>query len=156
VSEVLDAVSAREDERVRELVKPLHPADIADLFELTHGPDRPLLARALGSLLDSDVIAELNEHVREALIDTLRSGQVADIAEQLETDDAVAMIEDLEEDEQQAVLAELDPEDRAAIEDRAVLSGGIRRPPDAARADRRARAHGRSARSSIICAKMAT
>ncbi|MBK8628940.1 MAG: magnesium transporter [Sphingomonadales bacterium] len=117
VSEVLDAVSAREDERVRELVKPLHPADIADLFELTHGPDRPLLARALGSLLDSDVIAELNEHVREALIDTLDPGQVADIAAELDTDDAVAIIEDLEEDEQRAVLRALAPDDRAAIEE---------------------------------------
>jgi magnesium transporter len=71
----------------------------------------------LGSLLDSDVIAELNEHVREALIDTLDPGQVADIAAELDTDDAVAIIEDLEEDEQRAVLRALAPDDRAAIEE---------------------------------------
>jgi magnesium transporter len=117
VSDVIEAVYAREDERVRELVKPLHPADIADLFELTPGADRQSLARALGSLLDPDVIAELNEHVREALIDTLDPGQVADIAAELDTDDAVAIIEDLEEDEQRAVLRALAPDDRAAIEE---------------------------------------
>ncbi len=117
VSEVLDAVDARDDGRVRDLVKPLHPADIADLFELTPGLDRPRLARALGTLLDPDVIAELNEHVREALIDTLDPGQVADIAAELDTDDAVAIIEDLEEDEQRAVLRALAPDDRAAIEE---------------------------------------
>ena len=33
------------------------------------------------------------------------AGTVADISEQLETDDAVAMIEDLDEEDQQAVLA---------------------------------------------------
>ena len=77
----------------------------------------PSGARALGDLMGADVLAELNDYVREDLIDALPAAQVADLAEQMETDDAVAMIEDLEEDEQQAVLAELDPEDRAAIED---------------------------------------
>ena len=50
------------------------------------------------------------------MIEALPAGAVAEIAEQLETDDAVALIEDLDEDDQQAVLAELEPEDRAAIE----------------------------------------
>jgi magnesium transporter len=63
-----------------------------------------------------EVIAELNDWVREALVEALPADVVADIAEQLETDDAVAMIEDLDREDQQAVLAELDPEDRAAIE----------------------------------------
>jgi magnesium transporter len=63
-----------------------------------------------------EVIAELNDYVREQIMDELPAGIIADIAEQLETDDAVAMIEDLDEADQQAVLAELEPEDRAAIE----------------------------------------
>jgi magnesium transporter len=117
VREVLDAVEAHADERVRTLVSPLHPADIADLYELTPADERPRLAAALADLLDGDVIAELNEHVREALIDTLEPSRVADIASELDTDDAVAIIEDLEEDEQKAVLRALAPDDRAAIEE---------------------------------------
>ncbi len=42
--------------------------------------------------------------------------QVADLAAELDTDDAVAMIEDMEADDQAAVLRALDPDDRAAIE----------------------------------------
>jgi magnesium transporter len=68
-------------------------------------------------MLDGDVLAEMNEHVREELIDALDPRQVADLAGDMDTDDAVAMIEDLEEDEQRAVLRELDPDDRAAIEE---------------------------------------
>ena len=34
VDKVLDAVEAGDDETARELVQPLHPADIADLIEL--------------------------------------------------------------------------------------------------------------------------
>jgi hypothetical protein len=50
------------------------------------------------------------------MVETLPPGAVADIAEQLDTDDAVQLIEDLDERDQVAILAELDPEDRAAIE----------------------------------------
>jgi magnesium transporter len=67
-------------------------------------------------LMSVEVIAELNDHVRELLVEELPAGIVADIAEQLETDDAVAMIEDLDLKDQEAILAELEPEDRAAIE----------------------------------------
>jgi magnesium transporter len=117
VREVFDAVRAGQDDRVQALVSPLHPADIADLFEQAPSGERAALAAALADLLDGDVIAELNDHVREELIDTLDPHQVANIASELETDDAVAIIEDMEEDDQRAVLRALSPDDRAAIEE---------------------------------------
>ena len=40
-----------------------------------------------------EVCAELNDHVREALVDELSAGDIADIAEEMETDDAVALLE---------------------------------------------------------------
>lgn len=117
VRQVLDAVEEGNREEAYRLAEPLHAADIADLFELTAAEDRGALAVALGDLLSADVLAEINDWVREDIIDALQPAQVADLAGQLDTDDAVAIIEDLEEDDQQAVLAILDPEDRAAIED---------------------------------------
>jgi magnesium transporter len=66
--------------------------------------------------MTGEVIAELNDHVREDMVEALSPETVAEIAEQLETDDAVQMLEDLDEEDQAAVLAEMDPEDRAAIE----------------------------------------
>src|SRR6185295_12423600 len=67
--------------------------------------------------VDADVLAEMNDYVREGLLDEMEPQQVADIAGQLETDDAVALIEDLDEDDQQAVLQAMEPDDRAAIEE---------------------------------------
>ena len=117
VRAVLDAVEDGDDEAARALVEPLHPADIADLFELTPQEDRAALARAVTDLLGGDVFAEMNDYVREDLIDALEPHQVADLASELDTDDAVAIIEDMDEDEQRAVLRALDPDDRAAIEE---------------------------------------
>ena len=117
VRDVIDLAEAGEVEAARERVGRLHPADIADLFELVSDEDRPLLAHVLGDMVSPDVLAEMNDHVRERLIDLLAPEQVAEIASELDTDDAVAIIEDMEEDEQQAVLQAMEPEDRAAIED---------------------------------------
>ena len=117
VDRVLDAVDAGDDETARELVAPLHPADVADLIELAARDERDGLVKALAGIVDADVLAEMNEHVREALIDALAPDQVARIAGELETDDAVAILEDLEKDEQQAVLRAMEPDDRAAIEE---------------------------------------
>ena len=117
VREVMDRVQEGDADGARALVEPLHPADIADLFELVDRDDRPALAAALSDLLDADVLAEMNEWVREQFLDTLEPHEVADIAGQLDTDDAVAMIEEMDEDDQRAVLSALEPEDRAAIEE---------------------------------------
>ncbi len=115
VRRVREALEEGDPEAVYALVERLHPADIADLFELLDVNERPALARAINDLMGSEVFAELNDHVRELLVESLPAEAIADIAEQLDTDDAVAMLEDLDEDDQQAVLAEMEPEDRAAI-----------------------------------------
>lgn len=117
VRDVLDHVVEGDSESARALVDPLHPADIADLFELTPSEKRQALAEALADLIDGDVLAEMNDYVREDLMDALEPHQVAEIAGELDTDDAVAIIEDLEEDDQRAVLRALAPDDRAAIEE---------------------------------------
>ena len=117
VRQVMDRVQSGDAEGARALVEPLHPADIADLFELVDRDERPALAAALADLLDADVLAEMNEWVREEFLDTLEPHEVADIAGQLDTDDAVAMIEEMDEDDQRAVLSALEPEDRAVIEE---------------------------------------
>ncbi|MEY4671256.1 MAG: magnesium transporter [Pseudomonadota bacterium] len=116
VRRVRDSLEAGENDAVYGMVEGLHPADIADLFELLDSDDRPALALAISDLMGSEVYAELNDYVREDIVEQLPAETVADIAEQLDTDDAVAMLEDLDEEDQQAVLAEMEPEDRAAIE----------------------------------------
>jgi Mg/Co/Ni transporter MgtE len=47
------------------------PADIADLFELTDEDERLALAKAINDLMSVEVIAELNDYVRELLVEEL-------------------------------------------------------------------------------------
>ena len=92
VARVLDAAHHGDAETARALVEPLHPADVADLIELARADERDGLVAALAELVDADVLAEMNEHVREAIIDEMEPQAVADIAGQLDTNDAVALI----------------------------------------------------------------
>jgi magnesium transporter len=116
VRSVREALEAGDKGLVYDLVEPLHAADIADLIELLEPGERAVLAAAIADLMTSEVVAELNDWVRESMMEALPADAVAAIAEQLETDDAVQLIEDLDEDDRQAVLAEMDDEDRVAIE----------------------------------------
>ncbi len=86
------------------------------MFELLQRDQRGRLAAAITDLLSGEVIAELNDYVRDDMIEALAPEDVAEIAEQLDTDDAVQLIEDLDAEDQAAILAEMEPEDRAAIE----------------------------------------
>ncbi len=117
VARVLDAVADGDDEAAQALVEDLHPADVADLIELARADERDGLVAALADLVDAEVLAELNEFVRDDLLDEMTAEKVAEMAGELDTDDAVALIEDLEEDEQRAVLRAMEPDDRAAVEE---------------------------------------
>src|SRR3954468_3684732 len=86
VDSVLDAVEAGDDETARRLVQPLHPADVADLIELARRDDGKGLGKALAGIISPDVLAKLNDYVREDLLDEMEPQQVADIAGQLDTD----------------------------------------------------------------------
>ena len=116
VDSVVEALEGGDEGLAYDLVEPLHPADIADLFELLERDRRRQLAAAITDLMTGEVIAELNDYVRDDMIEALPPEAVAGIAEQLDTDDAVQLIEDLEPEDQRAILAEMEPEDRAAIE----------------------------------------
>ncbi|WP_294393531.1 magnesium transporter [uncultured Sphingomonas sp.] len=117
VAEVIAAVDEGQVARARALVEPLHPADIADLLELAPSEQRQPLASALVGLIDGDVLAEMNDWVRDEVLEALSAQQVADFASELDTDDAVAIIEDMDVEDQREVLHAMEPEDRAAIEE---------------------------------------
>jgi magnesium transporter len=117
VDDVVAALDADDRDGARALAAPLHPADVADLFELIPSQYRQPLATALGDKLDADVFAEMNDWVREALLDELSAGEVAEVVSELDTDDAVSIIEELDPEDQREVLRALDPDDRAAIEE---------------------------------------
>jgi magnesium transporter len=119
-SDFLHAVVAALDEedaaKVRELTIRLHEADLADLIQLLRPEQRGLLISTLGDDFKTGALPELDESVRDQVIEAMPTEQVAEAIQQLDSDDAVYLIEDLDKEDQSDILAKLPSFERAALE----------------------------------------
>ncbi len=116
LSDVRAAVDADEAEVVAGLLDPLHPADIAHLLEQIETKERRALLSLWTAKLDGEVLSELDESLREEIIDLLGPAELADAVRSLESDDVVDLVEYLDEDQQEAVLKSLHASDRVLVE----------------------------------------
>ena len=110
------AVAAGDRDRLKRLLAPLHPADMADLLEQVDTSHRREILFLGASLFDGDVLTELDESLREEVIEFLPKKILDEAVRELETDDVVDLIEDLEEPQQTAILDALEDADRVAVE----------------------------------------
>jgi magnesium transporter len=116
VSAILAAVDAGDWGTLNDLMAGLHSADIADLLEQVNASDRARLIRLYGRGFDGEILTELDESVREEVIDLLTPQVLADAVRDLESDDVVDLVEDLQEPQQEAILDVLEDADRVAVE----------------------------------------
>ena len=111
--------AALEDEdlaRVEALVVPLHAADMADLLEMVSADERRLIVDVLRPDFDPDILAELEEAVRDEIVGQLDTHEIAAAFAQLDSDDALYLIEDLDDEERREVLEAVPAADRAWAE----------------------------------------
>jgi magnesium transporter len=101
----------------RTLIKGVHAADVADILERLAPEERKKFLDIIRHDFNPDIIAELDEAVREEVIDFLSMEEVAAAVAGLDTDDAVQVLEELDEADQQELLAGMSDSDRALIEE---------------------------------------
>ena len=114
--QVLDAVEAKDAAALDALLNPLHAADIADLLEQIDTRDRKALLFLWKGGMDGEILSELDDNLREEIIQSLGPVELAEAMRDLETDDVVDLVADLDEDQQEAVLGALPAIDRVAVE----------------------------------------
>ena len=114
---VMDMLHAENWVGVCEKIESLHGANIADFLENITHDERHALIEVMRDRINPEVLAELDETVREKVIEQLGPQEAAAVITELETDDAVSVIEDLEEAAQQEILQEIPEEDRVIIQD---------------------------------------
>ena len=113
---VVVALDDEDAAKVRGLTMPLHEADLADLIQLLRPEQRGLLISTLGDDFKPGALPELDELVRDQVIEAMPTEQVAEAIQQLDSDDAVYLIEDLDKEDQSDILAALPSFERAALE----------------------------------------
>ncbi len=104
----------------------LHEADTGDLLEALDPDLRPKLIELMGSDFDFSALTEVDDAVREEILEELRSETVAEGVRELDSDDAVYILEDLPKDEQDEIL------DRLPMPERVALARSLDYPEDSA------------------------
>ena len=156
VEEITRAIHAADRPLLCEVVAELHEADLGDLIEALEPDDRVTLVELTGTDFDFSALNEVDDSVREEILEELEPETVAEGVRELESDDAVELLEGLDEEDQEEILEKLPPSERDAAGAQPALSGKFRRPADAVRVHRGAagldrgpgdRLHARHARS---------
>ncbi|MEM6374745.1 MAG: magnesium transporter [Pseudomonadota bacterium] len=116
VGRINTAVETGDQALLLEALEPLHAADIADLLEQIGAVNRRRLIELYGEDFDGDILSELDEGIRESVIEILPRDVLAEAVRDLDSDDVVDLIEDLEGEQQAAILDALEAPDRIAVE----------------------------------------
>jgi magnesium transporter len=115
VAQVTEATQGRDAGLLRALVGELHESDVGDLIEALDADLRPQLIELMGSDFDFTALTEVDDTVREEILEELPTETVAEGVRELDSDDAVYILEDLPKDEQAEILEQLPPPERVAL-----------------------------------------
>ncbi|MEL7115957.1 MAG: magnesium transporter [Pseudomonadota bacterium] len=116
VRAIVEAADAGDAAALGALLEPLHAADIADLLEQVQPDAREAVVRLYGAEFDGEILTEIDEAIREEVIETLEPEVLEEAVRDLDSDDVVDLIEDLEGPQQEAILDALEDNDRAVVE----------------------------------------
>jgi magnesium transporter len=114
---VLEHLEYGRIDEIRAIVGDLSPAGVAHLLEQVHPEARTQLVGILKRDLDPETLVELDDDVRDEVLEAMEPRDIVEAARELDTDDAADILEDLPDEERREVLAALPADERAAIEE---------------------------------------
>ncbi len=118
VAMVTEAVAGRDAGLLRALVGDLHEADAGDLIEALDPDLRSKLIELMGKDFDFTALTEVDDTVREEILDELEPETVAEGVRDLDSDDAVYILENLSKEDQAEILEQLPQPERLALSQR--------------------------------------
>jgi magnesium transporter len=116
VDQITRCIKANDTPFLRAVVAELHEADLGDLIAALEPDDRVSLVEMTGTDFDFSALNEVDDTVREEILEELEPETVAEGVRELESDDAVELLETLDEEDQEEILEKLPPSERDVLE----------------------------------------
>ncbi|NGP53129.1 magnesium transporter [Thioalkalivibrio sp. XN8] len=110
------AIAAQDAGALKTALEPVHPADIADLLEQLDPEQRATFLRLYAAEFEGEILSEIDESIRDEVIDVLPPEVLAEAVRELDSDDLVDILEDLEHPARDFILDSLETEDREAVQ----------------------------------------
>lgn len=103
------------DNDIMAVLSDLHPADIAEVLDDLSTTTLSYVYRLLDKEIAADVLVELEEDLREHLMKSLTSKEIAEeVIDRLDSDDAADMIAELPTQKKEEVIAHLEDQEQAS------------------------------------------
>ncbi len=115
VDQVAAAIEAADVAALRNLAGDLHESDLGALLSALPTDLRPRFVELLGIHFDFTALTEVDDAVREEILEELRPQTVAEGVRDIETDDAVAILEDMAREDRAEILDHLPVSERLAL-----------------------------------------
>src|SRR6202051_5186278 len=116
VEAIARAIRAADTPFLRAVGAELHEAELSDLIAALEPDDRVSLVELTGTDFDFSALNEVDDSVREEILEELEPETVAEGVRELQSDDAVELLEGLDQEEQEEILEKLPPSERDALE----------------------------------------
>jgi magnesium transporter len=113
---VTEAIDRADAAALSALAGDLHEADTGELIEALDADRRPRFVELLGRDFDFTALTEVDDTVREEILEEVPAKAIAEGVRELDSDDAVYILEDLPEQEQAEILEQLPATERGALE----------------------------------------
>jgi magnesium transporter len=99
---------------IRDLINPLHPADIADILENLLVEDAKFVYETLDEEKAAEALMELDDDYRQEFLRLFSSLEIAEQVDQLNTDDAADLLGELEDSDVKEVIAQIEDQEHAS------------------------------------------
>ena len=113
LAEIKQLIENQKDSTLETLLEEVHYADIAEIVDDLNENEATYLIKLLDSDKTSDVLTELDDDVREAILNNLSAKEIAEEIDELDTDDAADIVAELPKEIVQEVISELEDKEHA-------------------------------------------
>ena len=107
-------IDSKDDKAVLEQLKDVHYADIAEILDDLNLDQATYIIKLLDSETTADILAELEDDVREKVLKNLSVKEIAEEIKKLDSDDATDVIADLSPERKQKVIAQINDKELVA------------------------------------------
>lgn len=109
------AIDSKDNAFVETQLRELYPPDIAEIFNKLSIDQVKFLYNYLDEQIAADVLVELEEDVREEILSSLTSKQIAEqLIDNMDSDDAADVIAELPDEKQDEVLSHMEDSEQAS------------------------------------------
>ena len=105
IQEISQLISSKKNKEIKKIVDEIHYADLAEIINELEFDQRIYLIKLIESDKTSDVLTEVDEDVREKILQTLSVKEIAGEIRELDSDDAVDILSDLSNEKQEKVIS---------------------------------------------------